>query len=150
MRFYTALDDVLTDPLADACDLADRVVAAAAASCKELPAHTPQCRSRHSEKLSGLLQARGLAEDPANWKDLTRQIWKCLKSERKERQSQRLDELLEASKGKLELGKIVGAPKKRKRITTVTDATGKRCTDKDQVLEVFAKSYEELYSSVAT
>ena len=149
-KFHAALDDVLTDPLGDACDLADRVVAAAAASCKEVPTQTSPCSSRHSEQLHGLLQARALAEDPANRKHLTRQIWNCLTSERKERQSQRLDTLLEASKGKRELSKIMGGPKKKKRITTATDATGKRCTEQDEVLDVFAKFYEELYSSIGT
>ena len=39
---------------------------------------------------------------------------------------------------------------KRKRITAVTDASGHRCSEEADVLEVFAKFYEDLYAALST
>ena len=57
-------------------------------------------------------------------KVLTKKIWSRLKVERKEREAEKLDRILEAGKGKKELASLMRAPVKSKRITAVKDVSG--------------------------
>ena len=146
-RFHEALDEVLAETIVDAQVLAEKVVAAATMSYEGSSGAEPTRTSRHSQNLVDLLEARRSIQDPDQRKDATLRIWSCLKEERKERESRKLDQLLESKKGKCDIQRILKAPVKRRHITAVVDSGGTIRDDKDEILEVFAKFYEDLYTA---
>ena len=87
--------------------------------------------------------------DKEERKRLSKCIWKCLRAERKVRQDEQLDVLLQERKGKSELAKLLRRPIRRKRITATADSSGKKCTDPSDIAEVFASFYEDLYNAIA-
>ena len=83
-------------------------------------------------------------------KDLTKRIWIRLKLDRKERQSVKLNALLASKKGKGDLARLLDVPMKCKHIIAITDSSGKKHHDKDDILKVFATFYENLYHAAST
>ena len=95
-KFHCELDSLISEPPQDAQGLAEGIVTAAKASCTEL---VPESGDGRSRGLRELLAARNVALDPEIRKLRTNGIWSYQKSERKMREANKLDELLEAGKG---------------------------------------------------
>lgn len=145
-RFHAELDQVMLDPPHGAVALADRIVLAARASCKEpaTPANRAEC-----DQLRQLLDARRSAQSPEERKVKTRMIWMHLKAKRQQKQSEKLDRLLAMGKGGKGLARMMQGPVKRRRITAIKDTANTMHSNEDEVLEVFAKFYEDLYSALS-
>ena len=67
---------------------------------------------------------------------------------RNAREAAKLDELIEAGKGKQELARLVRGPFTKQRIVSAVDENGQLQTSRDSVLEFFARCYETLYAAV--
>ena len=91
-----------------------------------------------------MFEQRRCETDPERRKQLTREIWTRLKTERAERKEQKLDKMLSAAQGAGELAKILSAPHRRKRISAMNDSNDNKKTDPADIAEVFGKFYEEL------
>ena len=102
-QFHEALDAALGEPPASCVELADKVVAAARLSCDDQEVVQTVVTSRHSQALLDLIAARRLAGNPQQRKETTKMIWVCLKEERRDRKSRKLDQLLESNKSKSDL-----------------------------------------------
>ena len=82
-------------------------------------------------------------------KTLSKKIWVSLKIERHQRETAKLDTIIEAGKGTQSLSRILRAPIKNKRICGITDDTGSHYTEEDASIEVFTKCYEQSDRTIA-
>ena len=111
---------------------------------KVTPANRAEC-----DQLRQLLDARRSAQSPEERKVKTRMIWMHLKAKRQQKQSEKLDRLLAMGKGGKGLARMMQGPVKRRRITAIKDTANTMHSNEDEVLEVFAKFYEDLYSALS-
>ena len=143
--FHAELDIIVADTSVNATNIAEKVVQAAHRSSRDHVSESKRCQS---DVLLNLFAARRQAVDPNSRKELTKDIWKQLRVERKARESEKLDKILAAGRGHRELSRMMCAPVKRKQITAITDSLGNKCSKQDQILEVFTQFYEHLYSAL--
>ena len=146
--YHNLLDEVLSDPSLSAETLAEKVVVAAAAAGERADLLPEERASRHSQEMRDLFTARRNALDPEERKICTRQIWACMRKERRDKQSNKLDMLLESGRGRHDLAKMLNAPVRRKKTVAILDSSGTKCTTTEGILEVFAAFYENLYDAL--
>jgi hypothetical protein len=137
-HYHAALDVALSDvPL----DLAETVVEVATASA----AQSVQPRRKHNEEVQALFDQRRQEHDEAPRKTLSKQLWKALRRQRRQRADAEIERLAEKGSGLSQLRRTLQRQTGRDRINQVKDDHGKLHNDPDSICEVFAQFYEDLY-----
>ena len=143
VNFHRNLDEALASCIDSADALAEAVVNASK-NCD----HAEVVSTRHSQMLQDMLRRRSAARSPEERKALSKQVWKRLRHERQQERQDKLDALISAGKGAKELVRLMTAPVRRKRTAAMTDTHGNRKNEPDDMAEVFATCYEQLYNTL--
>jgi hypothetical protein len=133
-KYHNALDDAV-----DACGGGDRdptdfIVEAALKS-----GTGPQRqRHQHSAEIQSLFAARRNESDPEARKQLSKDLWRALRRQRRTRMQNRLAALAQEGAGLRKLKRLQQQERGRQRITHIRDKDGTLQNDPDQVAEIFA------------
>jgi hypothetical protein len=136
-KYHRALDTMLNN----AHDPAAEIVEAATSSA----AQCTRTRREHNEEVKALFERRRQEPDPLERKMLSKQLWKALRRQRRQRTDEEIRHVAERGAGLNKLRRTLQQQAGRDRITQVRDDDGTLHKDPGSVCEVFAKFYEELY-----
>ena len=139
------MDEILAETIGDIEQLTSKVVEAAN-FCRE--EGDPVSSGRHSNEIKVLFEARRLASEPTQRKDLTRKIGALLRKKRQERNSRKLYMVLESDRSKTDLQRILNGPVEKKLSTAVRDSSGTVQTSRDSILEALADFNAKLYAAM--
>jgi hypothetical protein len=136
--YHAALDGTLADAQGG---LAESVVEAATVHAAE----TSRPQRTHCEEVKALFEQRREEHDEVQRKVLSKQLWKALRRQRRQRADAELVLLAENGSGLRKLRRNQQQQAGAERITGVKDEQGKLNSDPDSICEVFALFYEDLY-----
>ena len=126
-------------------NLAECIAGAAIASA----AQRPRPRRKHADEVKALFDQRRNESDTECRKGLSKRLWKALRRQRRLRADDDIDALARKGGG---LGKLKQMTNKQagiQRITAIRDKEGELHRDPDDIAEVFAQFYEDLYKELA-
>ena len=104
----------------------------------------PTSKSEHSDEIKALFAARRDENDPQPRKEISKRLWRALRTQRRQRKEQCLDDLARRGAGSREMKKAMMRCAGIDRASAVCDAAGVVQTEPDSMCEVFAKFYEDL------
>ena len=138
-EYHAALDAALTT---DGAGLAETIVEAATSST----AQGPRSQRKHNEEVRSLLEQRRSEHDADRRKDLSKQVWKALRKQRRQRMGEEMDALAQKRRGLSSLRQILQKQAGVQRAMGVRDNDGGLQKDPGKTTEMFAKFYEDLYT----
>ena len=137
-EYHTALDAALTT---DGAGLAETIVEAATSST----AQGPRSQRKHNEEVRSLLEQRRSEHDADRRKDLSKQVWKELRKQCRQRMGEEIEALSQKGRGLGNLLQILQKLAGVERVMGVRDNDGRLQKDPGKITEMFAKFYEDLY-----
>jgi hypothetical protein len=143
--YHEALDQTLASIMESSQDPTQAVVDAAE-KCSA-PSSSP--KRRHSEEVMKLFEERRSETDPVLRKQLSKDLWKALRRQRRKLQQDELDTLAKDGGGLKRLRRAQQKWAGHERTTGMRDEFGVFQTDPDDMCQIFAKFYEDLYKECA-
>ena len=143
--YHAALDRELDS--VDGTDVTELSKAVVRAARSEAVFSTTLEKKRSPELLQ-LLQSRQQAADDTERKHLSKQIWRLLRKERRERLDKTLSSLIE--RGNIKAAMSASCRLRPLPLTAIRSMDNTRVTDRAGIVEVFASFYEQLYAAVAS
>ena len=125
-------------------DVADLIVSAAT----DTGASAASAAPKHNADIQQLFQLRRDEQDPNVKRDLSKQIWKGLRAQRRQRDDDRLHSMVQTGGGKKKLQRFRDGQSGVARTHRMRDSVGELKTDPDSICEIFACFYEDLYEDV--
>ena len=141
-QFHTALDRLVAEPSSNS-DIACAIVAAATVS--GTTAKTSNNSRSWSPELRALMEARRQTQDAISRQYLSKKIWRQMRQERRQRDEERLRQLVLSGAGKTQLQRFTHSQTGTSRIHRMKDQHGHTHTEQESICEVFARFYEDLY-----
>lgn len=144
--YHEALDDVVGNFNCSVDDgtLVQQVVDAATLTA----AAAPSTKRQHCEEVTRLFAARREEQSTVRRRELTKKLWKALRRQRRKQEDDDLDILVKAGCGLKKLRQTTQKHKGIERVSGLRDNTGNLKTDPDDMCEVFAHFYEDLYKEL--
>ena len=99
--------------------------------------------------MCALFVARRNEEHPEARKAFSKQLWRALRKERRQRYQDSLDHLIRSGSGISKLRSLQERQSGIQRITRIQGAEDEVHTDPDSIAEVFASFYQELYNEIS-
>ena len=103
----------------------------------------------HSPEVSDLMEARHKELDPDRRRDLSKKLWRALRRQRRKRQEQDLEALVQAGCGHDALRRQLQRQTGIERTMGLRDSQDILRSDQTSICEVFAQFYEDLYCASA-
>ena len=141
--YHSALDDVVTSCRGGSIDPTEFIVQAA----RKTSAEKSRPSQSHSKDVEDLFEARRQEGDPILRKQLSRQLWRALRCQRRARMPTKLEALAKEGAGMKKLRLTQKQERGRLRMSNILDRNGDEKNDPDDVCEAFAAFYEDLYRS---
>ena len=104
-------------------------------------------KREHTPEVAELFAARRAEPDPGVRKHLSKDLWRALRRQRRQRQDADFVAIAERGQGMRSLQKAQANHSGAERIAQIRDSSGHEVTDSADIAEVFAAFYEELYKS---
>ena len=133
--YFSALDEAVSCCDGGLSDPTEFIVEAA--SLCSLP--VVESKQKHCKEVEDLFEAKRQALDEPLRKELSKDLWRALRRQRRNRAQEQLDALARDGAGLKRLRSFQQQEKGRKRITGVLDRNGNSKTDPDDMCEVFAQ-----------
>lgn len=99
----------------------------------------------HSDEVKQLFDARRMEQDPVLRKQLSKDLWRALRRQRRLRHDAEITEIADRGQGLRSLQQVLGRQSGTERIAQVWEKAGSLVSDGVSIAEVFVTFYEELY-----
>jgi hypothetical protein len=125
-------------------DLAAAVVEAATSTAAQRP--RPRCE--HNAEVQALFEQRRDEDDPERRKQISKQLWKALRRQRRQRVEEDIDDLARTGAGRKKMKLLLQKQSGVQQISKILNKDGELQHDPSDMAEVFAQFYEYLYKEL--